>query len=266
MTVRLAFAVAAHLEPEILVVDEVLAVGDAEFQKKCLGKMGQVAALDARTILFVSHNMAAIESLCTRCIYLESGQVKFDGPTPEAIRQYLYANPQSVTSRAEFDLTDRVNHHDDGSLVARRIRILTEDGLPADSIRMGEGLSVIVEFNRTIDLRTTEIGMEFNSDIDQPLINVATGMKAPAAADSRRPVTEIEMRLNRLPLAPGRYWIDVGVWDRTRNVMLDEVSRGAWFDIVPADVYGTGYVPRPRDGVIVADFDWETREHSAVGD
>src|SRR5690242_6170159 len=113
MSVRLAFAVAAHLEPEILVVDEVLAVGDAEFQKKCLGKMGEVAALDARTILFVSHNMAAIESLCTRCIYLESGQVKFDGPTPEAIREYLYANPQSVTSRAEFDLSDRINHHDD---------------------------------------------------------------------------------------------------------------------------------------------------------
>lgn len=91
MTVRLGFAIAAHLEPEILVVDEVLAVGDADFQKKALGKMKDVSSEEGRTILFVSHNMAAVSSLCTRTIYLENGQVKFDGDTSEAIHMY-YGN------------------------------------------------------------------------------------------------------------------------------------------------------------------------------
>jgi len=93
MSVRLAFAVAAHLEPEILVVDEVLAVGDAEFQRKCLGKMGEVAATGSRTVLFVSHNMAAVEALCSRCILLRNGRIVFDGAPDQAIAAYLGSLP-----------------------------------------------------------------------------------------------------------------------------------------------------------------------------
>ena len=89
MYVRLAFAVAAHLEPEILIVDEVLAVGDSQFQKKCLGKMQDVSQKDGRTVLFVSHNMSAISELTQRCVYLENGRVKADGPTPAMVQQYL---------------------------------------------------------------------------------------------------------------------------------------------------------------------------------
>ena len=89
MYMRLAFAVAAHLEPEILIVDEVLAVGDAEFQKKCLGKMQDVSKMEGRTVLFVSHNMSAISELTRRCLYLEAGKIKVDGPTPAIVHQYL---------------------------------------------------------------------------------------------------------------------------------------------------------------------------------
>src|SRR6185503_12479081 len=88
MYVRLAFAVAAHLNPEILVVDEVLAVGDVEFQKKCLGKMKDVAT-SGRTVLFVSHNMAAVSNLCTSCIVMEAGKLSFQGPTEQGIERYL---------------------------------------------------------------------------------------------------------------------------------------------------------------------------------
>ncbi len=88
MYVRLAFAVAAHLEPEILIVDEVLAVGDAEFQKKCLGKMKDVSEKDGRTVLFVSHNMVAVSVLTRNCVVLENGQLKFYGETEKAISQY----------------------------------------------------------------------------------------------------------------------------------------------------------------------------------
>ena len=86
---RLAFAVAAHFNPEILIVDEVLAVGDADFQKKCLQKMGQVANEEGRTILFVSHNLAPVEALCARCLYLEEGRLVYDGDTRTAIDRYI---------------------------------------------------------------------------------------------------------------------------------------------------------------------------------
>lgn len=99
MYVRLAFAVAAHLEPEILIVDEVLAVGDAQFQKKCLGKMGEVSKA-GRTVLFVSHNMTAIQALCSRCLLLENGINKFDGDISTAIS--IFMNPHSDSSRAIY--------------------------------------------------------------------------------------------------------------------------------------------------------------------
>jgi lipopolysaccharide transport system ATP-binding protein len=102
MYVRLAFAVAAHLEPEILIVDEVLAVGDLAFQKKCLGKMHDVATGDGRTILFVSHNMSALSQLCERGIYLEHGQVNAIGPVKEVIQTYLRSNLDHNTAQAHF--------------------------------------------------------------------------------------------------------------------------------------------------------------------
>lgn len=105
MYVRLAFAVAAHLEPEILIVDEVLAVGDAEFQKKCMGKMEEVSQGQGRTILFVSHNMAAVRQLCERGILLEGGVVTFAGAMDETLRRYI--NPTSFFQSASIDLSDQ---------------------------------------------------------------------------------------------------------------------------------------------------------------
>src|SRR5438067_9433805 len=108
MSVRLAFAVAAHLEPEILLVDEVLAVGDSEFQRRCLGKMSEIATEDARTVLFVSHNMGAIEGLCHRCIVLDGGRIQFDGAPKDAIAAYAeLMTPGIPGAVGEFDLSTR---------------------------------------------------------------------------------------------------------------------------------------------------------------
>lgn len=130
MYVRLPFAVAAHLRPEILLVDEVLAVGDAVFQRKCIGKMGDVAK-EGRTVLFVSHNMAAVESLCTRTIWLHQGQVRDDGPSSAVVSNYLKTSFAPLTERVWDDVatapgSDRVR--------LRRACVRPVDGLPADDI------------------------------------------------------------------------------------------------------------------------------------
>src|SRR5204863_2227017 len=104
MYVRLAFAVAAHLQPEILIVDEVLAVGDAEFQKKCLGKMREVSSGEGRTVLFVSHNMAAVTALCKRAILLERGRLVADGESGAVVEKYLV--PSTATLSGVYDLRD----------------------------------------------------------------------------------------------------------------------------------------------------------------
>ncbi|MGQ9910241.1 MAG: ABC transporter ATP-binding protein [Candidatus Flexifilum sp.] len=132
MGLRLGFAVAAHLEPEILVVDEVLAVGDAEFQKKCMGKMSQVAG-EGRTVLFVSHNMAAVQSLCTRGIWLNSGALVEDGRTEDIVSHYL---SQAVQSTVDQFYPDIAQAPGNDRIRVRRMRVVPAEGDPGEPITM----------------------------------------------------------------------------------------------------------------------------------
>ena len=134
---RLAFAVAAHLEPEILLVDEVLAVGDVAFQKKCLGRMGEVAR-EGRTVLFVSHNMAIIQSLCSRVIVLDKGRIIADDSTDVAIAAYLKTLGRANSS----DLLGRSDRSGRGAILVKSVDV---SGGHAGVIRSGEPLHVVVE-------------------------------------------------------------------------------------------------------------------------
>jgi len=142
MYVRLAFAVAAHLEPEILVVDEVLAVGDAEFQKKCLGKMGEVAK-GGRTVLFVSHNMSAVTQLCERCIWLDSGKIRKDGLAKRIVSQYLESGIVVAS------LGDNKNEYlvEGDGFVVKRITVCSEDGVERKVVDKKDGFLINLECN-----------------------------------------------------------------------------------------------------------------------
>ncbi len=146
MYLRLAFAVAAHLEPEILIVDEVLAVGDASFQKKCLGKMGDVAK-EGRTVLFVSHNMPAITRLCERAVYLEGGMLKQDGTPHQVVRTYLQSGLGTMASR-EWQDPNRAPSGDIARLCAIRIRSETNQCTDAIDIRRPLDLEIEYEVLR----------------------------------------------------------------------------------------------------------------------
>ena len=140
MYIRLAFAVAAHLEPEILLLDEVLAVGDTAFQQKCLGKMGTVAK-EGRTVLFVSHNLAAVRNLCSRTLLLESGSLEKMGPTEEVIGHYLRKNASELT--AVVALPSGLVE-DPGA--GRFLRFSNQDGMPQAQFRLGEPWRIVMEF------------------------------------------------------------------------------------------------------------------------
>ena len=136
MTVRLAFAVAAHLEPDILIVDEVLAVGDSEFQKKAIGKMQDISKEGGRTVLFVSHNMAAVKSLCNRAIILENGEVSCDGDVNEAIENYLKIDEKSLT----LSFNDREDREGKGNLKISDIQILDNNREKIKVLKTGQAI------------------------------------------------------------------------------------------------------------------------------
>jgi lipopolysaccharide transport system ATP-binding protein len=182
MQVRLAFAVAAHLQPEILLVDEVLAVGDLEFQRKCLGKMGEVTQ-EGRTIIFVSHNLAAVRSLCPRSLVMQKGRVAFDGDTDVAVQHYVGAAATRGSSVVEGDalherLTKERIYADAPFFRCLRIAALDERHEPTTSFRSDEEITIAIDYEclravpnlrLLVSLSDGEQGVVLRSDsIDDP--------------------------------------------------------------------------------------------------
>jgi lipopolysaccharide transport system ATP-binding protein len=158
MYVRLAFAVAAHLEPDVLIVDEVLAVGDAEFQKKCLGKMQSVSGQEGRTVLFVSHNMQAIRQMCQRVIFFKQGKIAFNGDPHAAISAYL-GHGAEAESHATLDLTDYPRIYPIEDAVFQRVRFLDGAGRPASTLRLEDVLTVEVDIHAKKALKRFNLAM-----------------------------------------------------------------------------------------------------------
>ena len=209
MYVRLAFAVAAHLEPEILIVDEVLAVGDAQFQKKCLGKMEDVAR-GGRTILFVSHNMAAVSQLCTRAILLEGGVIRQSGQPEQVISSYL--SQQSKTDTASIELSDlkiRKNSLPNSKLKWKKISLVNSKDELTATIGFQESFKIILEAEVRAALRDTRMGFAIQSSLGFPVFNslqIDNNLPQSFAAG----VIVFTIQINPNFLAPGLYEISLG--------------------------------------------------------
>lgn len=258
MYVRLAFAVAAHLESEILLVDEVLAVGDAAFQKKCLGKMGDVAK-EGRTVLFVSHNMAAIVNLCDRCILLDNGQIHSAGIPNDVVNNYLCASRQDfVQTPGEYNLADRKNPYLQDKLIVQKIQLLNSQGIPQDTFQMGQEITIIVDVEGMSDYRDAWIGIIFKARDDQWLAGISTGMTCSHVDQPRHKREKAILNIPQLPFTPGSYWIGISI-TRGRSGRIDYVDRAAQIFVVAADVYGTGYHVSADYGVIYLNATWEIK-------
>jgi lipopolysaccharide transport system ATP-binding protein len=248
MSVRLAFAVAAHLEPEILLVDEVLAVGDASFQRKSLGKMNEVAK-EGRTVVFVSHNLAIIQALCTRGVLLERGRVVTDAPIDAAIDTYL----RTLERAAATDLlerTDRDSRAYDETLV-RRLEIRNPAG-DANAVVAGQAATIVVEV--TEQLPTMECRLTIANSLGQPICTLDSEMSAPV--DDRDPElgTQIECEIPALPLMPGRYRIDVIV--KAKRQIQDGLQAAAFFDVEPGLVGDRPTAAAGVEGSVVLPHAW----------
>ncbi len=249
MYMRLAFAVAAHLDPEILIVDEVLAVGDAQFQKKCLGKMDR-AAREGRTVLFVSHNMAAVSNLCRRGIVLEQGRVEFDGTQTESVARYLTSFRKGTGSLCER--VDRV-----GSGKMRVVRMETRDaqGRALDVAASGQDVDIYLHYESAPEFRPSKVlaGICVKTQFDVPVFlqhNRLTrdewGALPPRGA--------FVCRIPRLPLPPDAYRITYSLI--SDGEYLDAMDDAFELTVTDGDFFGSGEVPPATHGCCLVDASW----------
>jgi len=237
MYVRLAFAVAAHLEPEILIVDEVLAVGDVQFQQKCLGKMRDVSSKEGRTVLFVSHNMGAVRQLCNRGLVLLSGEVSFDGGVDESIAKYFNDNamhsglvwirPQDSTSSGIYFQKISI------SICGRQPKLV----LTADIIIRSES-----------DLPPVFISVDICDQFVTPIMQALPTPSPFISGESGE--RRISMEIELPPLTPGRYSADFWIGPHF-TILSDYVKSAVSFEIVESPSEGRSFPHSPDHGSIV---------------
>lgn len=253
MSVRLAFAVAAHLDPEILVIDEVLAVGDAQFQKKSIGKMQEVARGEGRTVLFVSHNMAAIENLCNKVILLDQGRIVYNGETKAGVREYLKKN----LTMTKVDLA-HVHRRGNGIIRFTSFSIRDEDGNPTEFAQSGRPATFVLGFECPVSDVTPEVEvvLGIHSVTGDPLVTVfssATGREYSLLP----PNGEFTCTIPRIPLKPGRYMVHALVYVNTREADYPLEPVGA-LDVEGGDFYGTGKLTRDQGSApFLVDATWD---------
>jgi homopolymeric O-antigen transport system ATP-binding protein len=247
MYVRLAFAVAAHLEPEILVIDEVLAVGDAEFQKKCLGKMEHAAHKEGRTVLFVSHNIAAVEALCSAAILMSGGEVVDTGPTRKIVQAYL----NHTRHTGAIALEDRRDREGSGALRFTSIALENSSGLGVDAFQCGNDATVVlgIQNGSGHDLRNVSISVGVDNGFGNRVLLLDSSLVGADLEKVPPGNGVIRIALPRLSLMPGRYYITLFV---TANaVICDWVKNAGSFDVHGGDYFGTGRLPPDGQGIFV---------------
>jgi len=252
MRVRLAFAVAAHLEPEILLVDEVLAVGDAAFQKKCLGKMGEVAG-EGRTVLFVSHNMAAIENLCDKAVLLESGHITQQGSTPTIVRDYLESILRNVVS---VPLSERKDRSGSGKVRFTSFHVEDNHGRSVTALQSGKDAAFVFGYScaRGEFPRSVSVGFgPFTND--GRLLFVLYSSYTAQDFQSIPPSGHFRCCIPRLPLAPGRYRIRARITVGGEEADWPKDGIG-YVEIAAGDFYGTGSLGFGNNCPFLVDGSW----------
>jgi lipopolysaccharide transport system ATP-binding protein len=258
MQLRLAFSVAAHLEPEILIVDEVLSVGDMAFQQKCLDRM-EGASREGRTIVFISHNLAAVRNLCDRAMLLSRGKVSAIGGVGEVIREYV----GEVERDLPRSLRERENRDGSGELRFVDMR-LEREGQLIDSPTSGEDIDIVLNYETKGDraFRTVNFGMTiFSLEDSAPLLNLSSETVG-AVFQNVPPQGEVRCRLHNCPLPAGQYFMSI--WADLSGDMLDGVHRAFEMTVSGGDFYGSGRQPHPDHRTVLVAHDWSVSEPSAA--
>jgi lipopolysaccharide transport system ATP-binding protein len=250
MGVRLGFAVAASLDSDILIIDEVLAVGDVEFQKKCLGKMNDITKNQGRTILFVSHDMATITSLCEKCIFLLNGSAKFIGSTNDAINYYVnYFSKNEIV----FNLVSRQDRQGGGELKCTKAWIENSQGEIVNRVKVGDDIKLVIQYQKmsNIDINNISIGVALTNEVGQQLTDLSDGTIWHKPPDSGK----IICHLRKLPLNIGNYSINSSI--KVNGVLADGIVGVANFSVEKGRFFSNDFLPHVTQAYFIFEQDWE---------
>ncbi len=249
MYVRLAFAVAAHLEPEILLIDEVLAVGDAAFQRKCLGKMEDVAG-EGRTVLFVSHNLGLVRQLCRRAILLVDGAVAADGVPADVVAAYLAS--AAVAGAGSVDLTDHPRRLRGMKRLLTRVNLADAGHGAATEFSQLDDIVLSLDYGTGGAVRLAGAGFIVYTDEGIRVGGGNTYMIQPPPFGIP-PRGRVTFRIPARQFTPGAYLLTVSLGSHP-GVLEDKIEHAIRFSVGPADIYGTGYLLTRQDGVMSLSF------------
>jgi lipopolysaccharide transport system ATP-binding protein len=262
MYVRLAFAVAAHLEPEILIVDEVLAVGDVAFQSKCLGKMNQVSQT-GRTVLFVSHTMAAVEQLCPKAIVLQQGKLAFVGSSREAIGYYIPSVSRDGDASAShvIDLVEASGRPSKCRPLLTKLELYTTDDRPLDrGLHIGAPLKARIHFRLEEPVSNLDACLGFNTLLGDRIFTAHSLFEPNRMQGERIGEQVFVCEIPSLTLTPNDYKVKVAL--NIDDVEVDFVEDAARITITHSDYYGTGRVP--WNGRITLKHHWYLQDKETV--
>lgn len=259
MYMRLAFAVAAHLESEILIIDEVLAVGDAQFQKKCLGKMGDVAKKEGRTVLFVSHNMGAVLSLCDKSIWLEKGLIKRIGDTNKIVNQYLSNSDNKNIDVKDFFKNKDTIREGTGKMKFSNISFHSFNNFSnGNIIRSGDDIEIRIEidFKEGIsELNDVNIALSIDDSWGNRLVNLSSNYTNQDIEILRKD-NKISIFIKKTPLTPGKYYLTL--FSSVGGEISDWLQKFMSIDIEEGNFYGTGKLP-VNQGSFLVDYTYKIK-------
>lgn len=252
MYVRLAFSVAAHMEPDILLVDEVLAVGDAEFQKKCLGKMDEITKKEGRTILFVSHNMGAIQHLCQRCILLDKGKIKMSDKTKEVIEKYT----GSRTSVSNFPLKDRKDRKGTGKIKLTNVSLFDKNLKRINSLSSGKEAVIAIDYESRTEEKIFDIDFSISlKDESGNTISLLMTSYTQERFESLEPKGRVYCKIPKLPLTAGIYYANVNI--SILSEIVDWILDAFSIEVVEGDFYNSGTTVPGGHSPFLIEHNWE---------
>lgn len=257
MYMRLAFSVAAHMEPEILIIDEVLAVGDAAFQRKCLGKMGDVAR-EGRTVVFVSHNMGAIARLCTSAVILERGRVTYQGDITSAIARYhdSIASGRELASGREPHIIFEEEAHPEADFSMTRIEVLDGAGIPKADVQTWDRMRIRFHFYCRRVVQRGSVILEIRNIEGTRMIVLSTQPDGTLPLSFDEGFQAVDCVIDELPLAAGDYAVAaaLAIPNMERLWFRSEVGT---LTVLPRDVYASGFAPTMERAVLALHHSWE---------
>jgi len=261
MYVRLGFAVAAHLEPEILLVDEVLSVGDAAFQRKCMGKMSHVATEEGRTVLLVTHNMPAVLSVCSKALFLNAGRVCVLGNASDSVRRYM----KEVTEISNISLKLRTDRTGNGSVRFTRVYFANNCLLTINEVRSGDDITVIIELENNTGAALTRFHL--SAPIRDTCENIICYLSSALQRNDFEyipysKIIRIGIRIPKFQVVPGRY--SLTLYSTVRDDLADWIRGAITFEVQPGDYYGTGRLPAADQGQFLPDYTFYDMSGSSV--